>query len=434
MKSLKSLVITGILASGFAGSAFANTVQYVYIVGAPAFRQDTNANVAAYVATFTGAGITATSGPTAGASDVNNASYNQWYIPNGVSSGVDLEINLALTGSSAGFESVASGTITQNFIPNGTGSLTAPSVKQTNTEAHQPDFTLNDTFQATTPFNNTRTFYSAAGTGSPFTATYAGLTTDQSALGVEAYRFVASPGATAAGFTNITTAQAQALYKNGKLPLAFFTGNHSDESKWVYALTRDGGSGARLVAQTEIGLGATATLKTYQPNISGGSTDSQGNYVGGSDTTDTATNVPLVVAEKTPSTAIWAVTGNGGYKSFGVSSAPTTPASVGLLQAISATPPSGALFVTYLNVPDSAEAEAAGAVELTYNGNTYSVGEVYEGQWSFWSYENLFYNSLDSQAQTVVTGLESNWVAAIPVANLNVTKTVDGGIITGTYY
>jgi hypothetical protein len=432
MKSLKSLIFTGALIAGLAGSAFANTTQYVYVVGAPAYRQDSNTNLAAYVATFAGGGIRATSGPTSGTSDVTSASYNQWIIPN-FSSGVDLEINAAWTGSTAGFESVASGTITQKFIPDNTGTTGSPSVLQTNTEAHQPNFTLSDTFQATTLFNGTKTFYAAAGTGSPFTATYGTLTANP--LGVEAYKFVASPGAAAAGLTNISTSQAQALFKNGQLPLAFFTGNNADEGKWVYGLTRDGGSGSRLVAQTEIGLGATATLKTYQPNITGGSVDSAGNQVGGSDTTDNYASVPLAPAEKIPSTGIWAVQGNSGYAKFGTPSGQN-----GLLLAITSTPPAGAIFVTYLNVADGAEAVQAGSEVLTYNGVPFSSTAVAEGNYSFWSYEQLFAPAtISGNAATVASWLESNWTlntanGGIALGTLNVGKTADGGIITGNYY
>jgi hypothetical protein len=432
MKKLKSVVTAGLLVVGFAGSAFANTLSVVYIAGAPAYRQDINYNVATYVSGFTGGGITATSGPTAGTTDVENASYNQWLIPN-FSSGVNLEINVALTGSSAGFESVASGTITQKFIPDATGTIATPVVLQTNTQAYQPNFTLSDTFQATTLFNGTKTLYGGASNTSPFTATYASLT--PTPLAVEAFNFVASPGAAAAGLTNITTAQAQALFKVGQLPLAFFTGKNSDEGKWVYGLTRDGGSGSRLIAQTEIGLGATTALQTYQPNIAGGTVDSEGNQVSGADTADNYASVPLAPAEKVPSTGIWALAGNSGYAKFGTASGQN-----GLLLAITSTPPSGAFFVTYLNVADSAEATAANAQVLTYNGNTQSAGAVEEGQYSFWGYEQLFAPStLSGNAATVASALEGSWTltvanGGISLSSLNVQKSVDGGIISGTYY
>jgi len=427
MKSLKSFALSGALLASFASSAFATT-QFVEIVGAPAFRQDSNTNIAAYVAAHSG-GLTATTGPTSGSADVTSASANQWLIPGGGTGGADLEIDASFTGSTAGFESVASGTITQKFITHNTGSIGTPSVSvstSTGETAYQPQITLSDTFQATTPFNGTKTFYGGASNTLPFTATYATLTNNQ--LGIEPYRWVASPGAAAAGLTNITTAQAQALYKNGQLPLAFFTGNSADEGKWVYGLSRDPGSGARLVVQTEIGLGATAKLTIYQPTITGGSVDSSGNRVSGTDSTDAFDSVPVAPAEKIPSTGIWAVAGNSGYAKFG-----TPSDQLGLLLAITSTPPSGAIFVTYLNIADSTEAEAAGAQELSYNGNTYSLAALQEGKYSFWSYEGLFSGTLSAPASTVAAALESGWTSVAPITGVNVSRTQDGGIITQNY-
>lgn len=427
MKSFKSILYTSALLSGLAGSALANTTQYVEIVGAPAFRQDSNTNIAAYVAGL-GGSVTATTALTTGTSDIKSASANQWLIPNGVSAGVDLEIDASFTGSTAGYESVASGTITQKFIAHNTGTTGSPAVGQTAGTAYQPQFTLSDTFQSSTPFSGTQTFYAGPSSTLPFTATYATLTNTK--VGIEPYKFVASPGAAAAGLTNITTAQAQALFKNGQLPLAFFTGNSADEGTWVYGLTRDGGSGARLVVQAEIGLGVKSTLRTYQPTITGGTVDSSGNRVNGVDSADAFDSVPLAPAEKVPSTGIWAVAGNSGYAKFG-----TPSDQLGLLLAITSTPPAGALFVTYLNVPDGTEAKNAGAQELTYNGVAYSLAAVQEGNYSYWSYEGLQAPStLSGPALTVANGLISGWVSTAPLSGVNVTRTVDGGILTGLYY
>ena len=429
MKSLKSLVSTSVLVAGLAGSAFANTAQVVYIAGAPAYRQDINASITKYVASFTGngGGITATNGNSTSATDVANASANQWLIPSGVSPGVDLEINVSLTGSTAGFESVASGAtpLQQKFIADATGSIANPVVTTTSTK-YQPNFTLSDTFQSTSGFLGSKTIFEGPNSTSPLTETYATLTPN--ILGVEAYKFVASPGAQAAGLTNITTAQAQALFLNGALPLSFFTGKNSDESTLVYALTRDGGSGSRLVAETELGLGTAATLTTYQPVVTGGAADTQGNFVGGT-VSDTTGNITVAPAEQVPSTLAWAVKGNSGYAKFGTPSGPTQEQ--GLLLAITSTPPAKTLFVTYLNVPDGDEAKLAGAQELTYNGVSYSNAAVYEGQYSFWSYEQLFAPSnISGNAASVATYLENNWSASIPYQNLNVGKSADGSLIT----
>ena len=424
MKPIKSLVLTSAIVAGLSSTAFANTLAKVYIAGAPAIRQDANANLAAYVGTFSGSGVTATSGPTAGASDVQSASQNQWLIPN-FATGVDLEINASWTGNTAGFESVASGVVTQKFIADGTGSIATPSVLQTNTTAYQPDFALGDTFQNSTPFHGTVTELGPTSTTS-FTHTYAAVSVLQ--LGVEPYKFVASPGATAAGLTNITTAQAQNLYENGVLPLSFFTGNNSDEGTLVYGLTRDGGSGARLVALAETGIGVKSVITTYKPTVTGGTVDSSGNYVNGT-ITDAYNAVNPYPAGLIPSTGIWDVNaGDTGYAKFGSPSV-----NVGLLQAITATPPSGALFVTYLNDADGTEATAAGAETLTYNGVTETAANVNEGKYTFWSYQGIDIApatySGSSNASTVAHYLNAHWTATFPKANLNVYRNGDGGTI-----
>ena len=114
-----------------------------------------------------------TAATTAGA--YASANYNQWLIPN-FTTGVDLIINAAWTGSTAAFESVTSGTVTQKFIPNANaGTVASPALSQTNTEAHQPDFGLVDTYQAATPFNGTVAVENSTGNGT-VTRTYQALT------------------------------------------------------------------------------------------------------------------------------------------------------------------------------------------------------------------------------------------------------------------
>ncbi len=164
MKSLKSVFAATLLAAGLAGSASAaNTVQVVYIAGAPAIRQDANDNITAYVNTFSAnsPGIIATSASGTSAAQIESANQNQWLIPN-FATGIDLEINATWTGNTAGIESVANGNITQNFIPDGYNGATIASpqtgvnIKNAGQfQAYQPQFILGDTFQASTPFNGT---------------------------------------------------------------------------------------------------------------------------------------------------------------------------------------------------------------------------------------------------------------------------------------
>jgi hypothetical protein len=433
MKPLKYLIIASVLAAGLVGLAFGNTTQYVHVVGAPAYRQSGNDAITAVVAGFAGAGLTATSATTNTTASIESAKQNQWLIPN-YASGVDLSINVTWAGSTAGFASVTSGSITQKYIADtNTGTVASPLVSAPVATTIQPDFTLSDTFQATTVYNGTVKLEGPTA-GAYFTKTY--QTLNASLLGVEPYRFVASPGS---GLTNLTTLQAQLLFENGSLPLSFFTGNNSDESTTVYALSRDPGSGSRLIALAETGVGPQSTIYTYEPTISGGSQDSQNNYVGGT-ITDPADNPRVYPAGLIPSTGVWDPNaGDTGYPSFG-----TTVQGTGLLQAITATPPSGAIFVTYLNIDDSTEAAAAGAVILSYNGITYSSAAVAEGKYTFWSYEQLF--APTPLGTSVVNGYGTNQVsfankliakfptyAEVPYSALNVTKLVDGGVVAPNF-
>lgn len=423
MKSLKLFVVASLLAGGFAS---ANTTDHVYIVGAPAYRQDSIATINAVVSPYSGAGVTATSASTVAA--FGSANQVQWFIPN-YTTGVDLIVNASFTGSSAGIESVAAGSITQKFIPDATGTVGTPVAGATATEAHQPDFTLSDTFQQTTPFNGTVTLKGPTNT-TFFTKTYQNLTVTK--FGVEPYKFVASPGAAAAGLTNISASQAQLLFKNGALPLAFFTGNSADQGKLVYGLSRDPGSGARLIAVAETGIGVKTPIVTYKPTVTGGTVDSNGNRVSGTISDDPA-NVAIYPKGLIASTGVWDnLDGDTGYPSFGGSG------QTGLLLAITSnfSPAGSAFFITYFNVPDGTEAIANGAEELTYNGVPYSLANVAQGKYTFWSYTGLFKTGslVGNQlafANAVTAAFPAH--ATVPLSSVSVSRTVDGGDVTQLY-
>jgi len=468
MKALKYLVLTSALAAALTGSAFAtNTLVVVHLVGAPAFRQPVNDAIETVVESFPQTGPNAagliSSGnaiPAAGhrlvGSTTETAKANQWLIP-GFSSGIDLEINASYTGSTAGVESVAGQSKTQKFITNGTGTVSSPLGSQSVATVYSPDsnwITASDTFQGSTLFaNGLTTFYGAVSHGSPFTATYNTLTADlgNSPGGVEVYHWVVSPGAPSR-FSNITTAQANLLYSLGSLPLSFFTGNNSDEGTTVYALSRDAGSGARTVALAEIGVqpaGTNNPILSYVPTISStGTLDSQGDVIGG-----TITAINEAPVGTIPSTGIYEPAGDTGYASFGTavnggSTADNSTSSLnyGLLQAITATPPSGALFVTYLDNDDSNEAlqngisgagsATTGAKVLSYNGVTAGTTDgasdpaVSEGEYTFWSYESfLAPTSQGSTSAAFETDVEAQFPAFATLAQttLNVSRSADGG-------
>lgn len=443
MKTLKSIAAVSLLAASTAGLASAYTpaagTDHLYVAGAPAYRAESIATLDYIVKTVyaaNGGGEIASSISAASAASGNNYSNtNQviWVIPN-YEGGHDLEISASFTGSTSGVESVLSTTqsFPQKFIPDtNTGVIgTAIGVGSSgNTEVHQPDISLSDTFPATTPFNGTQTLETP---NDGDANSYSFASASPTKLGVEAYQWVGS--STLAGkISNITTSQAQLLYKNGKLPLSFFTGNSADATSFVYPLTRDPGSGARLIAVAESGVGVTTFIKTYKPAVTGGSADSQGNIVGGTISSGT---VPLYPAGQIASTQIWDdFAGDTGYPKFG-----TTDTS-GLLAAITAAAPTGEYFITYLDNADATEAttvDASGAnhtpaIPLTYNGNSPTDANVEEGKYTFWSYEQLYKSPTIGTVQsgfaaTIVANFPT--FADLPVSALHVSRTVDGGAVT----
>jgi hypothetical protein len=452
MKTLKSIIVAGIAASSLTGLAWAgsgvggNNIEYIHLSGAPAYRQDVIKEINAVVATFPGAGATdayeKVASGSGGTADFTNATAEQWYIPN-FATGEDLVISLSLTGSTAGVESVSSGTATlgQGFLPDtdstaseiGTGNqVSFTGTTTVTTETVTPDFTFSDTFQSTTPFNGTVQFHfggSATNSGTKETYTYSTLQTS-GPLAVEPYVWVATPGFPV---TNVTTEELANLYKNGALPLSYFTGKASDATSTVYGLTRDPGSGSRLVAITELGLSPGQTIKTYEPTVSGASADSLGDYVGGVITGA----VSLYPAGPIKSTQINDPNpGDTGYPSFADATNNQLLAAITSIPTVNSSSPSTSeYFITYLNPTDGAEAVANNAVQLTFNGvgyNSSSPANLQNGQYTFWSYEQIFYPStLSSPAQTILTDLENNWSSVtlstgVQLSAISVQRDADG--------
>jgi len=65
---------------------------------------------------------------------------------------------------------------------------------------------------------------------------------------------------------NITERQAAALFRNGHLPLSFFTGNPADRTNGVFAIGRNIDSGTRTAILTEIGVGSLNKVNQYDFN------------------------------------------------------------------------------------------------------------------------------------------------------------------------
>ncbi len=243
-------------------------------------------------------------------------------------------------------------------------------------------------------------------------------------VGAGAYVFVASKDAPVR-FNNISTQQAQALYGVGRLPLAVFTGQDSDrtavlpatnEPAYVYATGRDPESGARLVTLVETGIGGNANLVQYKPTIG---TGALANSI--------ISHVPYPAVTRN---GIDFLEGSDGNPSNG------NLATVVLPKSTLAT--LGGYYVSYLPTLDAANAVAAGAHYLAYNGVPYTPENVANGAYSIWAYEHLLYRANLSAVQNyAIANLLGNKLlstdATLRISSLNVSRPIDGGTITNDY-
>jgi hypothetical protein len=233
-------------------------------------------------------------------------------------------------------------------------------------------------------------------------------------VGVVQFKFVASNSAPA-GLTNITSQNARDLFSTGKMALSLFTGAIADEGFTIYATGRDFDSGTRLTALAEIGLGAQAAVKQYQPKKGG---------VLATTCCGTLDGPPFTIWPAGSVNGVPYGIGNGGYNSGSE-----------LTGGIANSTNGSNAFVTYLGLSDAATAVGNGAHELTYNGTPYSQTAVQEGQYTFWGYQHLYYrDSTPAGIKTIADKLALqifNTDAPAPhYSDMKVSRVIDGGVVT----
>jgi hypothetical protein len=253
-----------------------------------------------------------------------------------------------------------------------------------------------------------------------------------SPVGIVPFKFIASPGAGAAGLTNMTNQLFRAMLTNGTQPLSLFTGLTSDAGTTVYVTGRNPDSGTRVTAYTETGFGIVNIPTQYQPQTAG---NAEIDTAGG--TIDHFAQWP----RDTVNTIVFA-TGQSGYNSGG-----------NLSKGTNNTPPANTLLISYAGTNDCDPQISPGTggkllTELSYNGQTLGgVGGNYntnaaliQGKYSFWGYEHLYYNAslVGTASQTfadaVALDLQNN-NAVVFRASMNANRPgfVDGGtIVPGT--
>jgi hypothetical protein len=408
MKPLKYLAAS-LLALSVAGTAQAQTV--LHLTGSTAFRTAvheaiTNILQPGYQYGYVGSSFTGASEAIFTGTTYSNAAS---------SSGLSVIIKTSWSGSLAGIETVSQAvastvsTFLTNTSPQSAGGTSISSGSAQFDPATQPDACMSDGWQSTCQYPSPVLNYQI--------------------VGAVTFKFLKNgPNAAtnAPGLTNMTPLLAQALWGAGSLPLSSFSGNPADSNTWVFAIGRDPDSGTRKTAFLETGIQTyvnqltLSTIFQYQPtNAAGAVITGSGSGIGpitGQQPwpMETVDNIPFDIAQ-------------AGYSSGGQ-----------LAAAMTNTSPY--IYVTYLGLSDAKTAESGGAVDLTYNGIPYSDQAVQNGQYSFWTFEQLDYLStyISANQKAVADELAMQMrtnnavVSAVgePLSTMHVTRSQEGGPIT----
>lgn len=272
-------------------------------------------------------------------------------------------------------------------------------------------------------------------------------------IGVVAFTMIANEGAPA-NLTNVTAKQFQALFQGGFLPASVLTGNASDASVTVYATGRNDGSGTRTTYMAETGLGITTLVNQYITNAS---------YVtSGNGTIQKIYKVPatglsngIIGDAATDASTIWGqdLDGNGGYNSgstlvthLGYTSSATQVLDADGTELVAAGP---VALVSFLSTADAITAKTNGAVILGYNGVTLSgiaggasalsasdKEKITTGAYTAWSYQQFYRRSditsgdaltaYDAIAAAIPAAIDST-SSGIKLADMAVSRGFDGG-------
>ena len=268
----------------------------------------------------------------------------------------------------------------------------------------------------------------------------------QPKVGVTLFTMLANEGAPA-GLTNVTFQQFKALFAQGELPLSVFTGAAADTNP-VYATGRNDGSGTRTAYMAESQLGITTLVSQFVATTSAGNAITVLRKVPAGGATINGT------FDATSASTLWSqdLDGNGGYFSGSVlrtEMGRVTSSTQVLDSNGDELRPAGQLhLITFLSAADAVPARVAGAKVLGWNGSTLSslntgtvvdstdLAKITEGQYSAWTFQNLYYNgSLSADENTVYTAIKNGipasliaagYVPGVPSTIMNVSRPNDG--------
>lgn len=398
MKAIKT-ILASLLLLAFASAVEAQT--RIHITGSSAFRASTYTALLNILEgeTYAFTGATLPSATSA--------------IFNGTINGQPVIVKTLFTGSEAGIQTVSNNQAIL-FLTDRPGTAGGESAATGSSDSRVPDIAFSDTYQSSSFFfgNFRGTFYPTLNS----TNTTPGLT-DQ-IVGVIAFKFVTTEGANAA-LTNLTTQQARLLFSTGNPALALFTGNAADEDEIVYATGRNFGSGTRLTALAEVGLGSRATVRHYEPR------DINGNRV--------ITNSAVASFAPWPAGSVNGVTFgifNGGYESGNEAS-----------RAMASTTPVGTQMVTLVGFDDAAANTLPGlGRELAYNGVFLgsNLAQIANGQYTVWGYQHMYYRDntagvVKNVADTLALRIRDFDAPFPKLSEMRVSRTTDGALVSQVY-
>jgi len=402
MKIKSSLMFTAASVALF-GSAMADTTTYVNIAGSTAGRSTIHAeltsasgplavnfnnNTAVPFAYFTTSG-SAQSDKAKGDSYIYVASTGTSPTKNtvivrcwwqGSASGVNLVSNaVQLDGKLLSTSTGVTTAGVQVFpvgYPNQTGATC--DAASVNTQVH---FGFSDVKQAATPYQTNKV--------------------TEKDIYVLPFEWVKTGVAALSGVSNITSQQARVhLTGGGMTDLSLFTGSAGDAGTTVYAVGRDDDSGTRITTLAETGAGVFATLEQYKFT-----------YTSGTNTISAPTDVF-----------------NGGYASGG-----------DLAKVLGAT---GDNAIGYVGISDGITATTSPkiGVALKYNGVPFSVDNVKNGSYTFWSKYQMIYKTAPpvGAIKTLFDSLQATLIAlptagngsSIKLTEMAVDRQADGGDVS----
>jgi hypothetical protein len=410
-------ILTGALLLALATSARADVT--IEITGATAFRGASNQSILNAFASAGGLGTTFNYAHEAAAGSLNTANRAIFV---GTFPGVSgtTTIRTSWNGSTEGIRAVAlGGAFNPTFLT--AAAITAPGEnpnKTSPTNTVHPKFSFSDVRQSSSPITSPT------------------LSPADARVGVVTFAMVANEGAPA-NLTNTTSQQLKALNAQGFQPLSLFTGNAADNGTFVFATGRNDGSGTRTSYLGEIGYGIANPVNQYIATVS------------------TATAIQTIrrvpAGNGANASTLWGndIDGNGGYSSSSSNRTDMgkTTAVTDVLDADNSVllDDANILLISWLPTNDAANAAAAGAKILAFNGvqitptvsglTAADKAKVTEGAYSAWNYQNLYYRgTLATDENTVYTAIKNGIPAAlgasgIALGDMNVSRPDDGAPI-----